>query len=207
MAQTPDLANDRLGGARGGRAGQQQVGERGIDRRIQGSVALDDLMDESDPLRPHRVEPSAAREQRPGVALADLRDHERADDRRQDPETRLGEPEAGARLRDDEIGHGAQPHPASERRAVDTSDDRCRTRIDHLEHVGHRHGVVLVPLGVEGHRGPHPAEVGAGAERRSVAGQDHRAQLGRTLLCEGGERGSKLGDECGIEGVVDLRAR
>ena len=62
-------------------------------------LALDDLVDEPDPLRPHRVEPAAAGEQRPGVALADLRDHERGDDRRQDPEPRLGEPEPRAATR------------------------------------------------------------------------------------------------------------
>ena len=58
--------------------------DRRLDGGVQRRLALDDLVDEPDPLRPDRVEPAAAGEQRPGVALADLRDHERRDDRRQD---------------------------------------------------------------------------------------------------------------------------
>ena len=140
------------------------------------------------------------------MALADLGDDERADDRRQDPEPRLGEPEPGPRLGDDEVGDGAQAHPATERRAMDARDHRRRTRVDGLEHLGHRHRVLLVALGVERHRGAHPVEVGAGAERRSVAGQDDRAKLARRFAGEQRERGPQLGDQRGVERVVDVRA-
>ena len=66
-----------------------------VERRL----ALDDLVDEPDPLGPDGVEPAAAGEQGTGVRLADLRDDERRDDRRQDAEPRLGEPEPRARSR------------------------------------------------------------------------------------------------------------
>ena len=67
----------------------------------------------------------------------------------QDPEPRLGEPEPRPRLGDDEVAHRAQAHPAPERRALDARDDRHRARVDGLEHVGHRHRVLLVALDVE----------------------------------------------------------
>ena len=57
---------------------------RRVDRRVERRLALDDLVDEADALRPHGVEAPAAREERPGVGLADLGDDERGDDRRQD---------------------------------------------------------------------------------------------------------------------------
>ena len=83
--------------------GGEQVGDRCVDRRVERRLALDDLVDEPDPLGPHGVEPAAAGEQRPGVRLADLGDDERRDDRRQDPEPRLGEAEPRAGLGDDEV--------------------------------------------------------------------------------------------------------
>ena len=106
------------------------------------------------------------------MGLADLRDHERRDDRRQDPQTRLGEPEPRAALGHDEVADRAQPHPAAERGALDAHDERHRAGVDRLEHVGHRHRVLLVALDVERHRRAHPGDVGAGTERRPVAGQD-----------------------------------
>ena len=99
VAQPADLADDRLGRPRRGRVRGQHVGDRRVDGRVERGLALDDLVDQPDPLGPDGIEPAATREQRAGVRLADLRDHERRDDRRQDPEPRLGEPEprAGSR--------------------------------------------------------------------------------------------------------------
>ena len=77
-----------------------------------------------------RIEPATRREQRSRVGLADLGDDERRDDRRQDPEPRLGEPELRARLRDHQVADGAQAHPATERRALDPGDDGDGARVD-----------------------------------------------------------------------------
>ena len=102
-----------------------------------------------------------------------------------------------------ETAHRPIPPPSAE--PVDPGDDRHRAGVDGLEHVGHRHRVLLVALGVEGHRRAHPGEVGAGTERRSVAGQDDRPELGRALAGEHREGRPQLGDERRIERVVDLR--
>ena len=105
---------------------------------------------------------------------------------------------------DDEVADGAQAHPAAERRPW----TRAMTGTGHvsmrLEHVGHRHRVLLVALDVERHRGAHPGDVGAGAERRAVAGQDDRAERPRLLASERRERRPQLGDERRVERVVDL---
>src|SRR5207302_1953043 len=60
VAQPPDLADNRLRRADGGRTRSQDVRDDGVDREIEGGVALDHLVDEPDPLRPQRVEPAAA---------------------------------------------------------------------------------------------------------------------------------------------------
>jgi hypothetical protein len=85
-----------------------------LDGGVEARLAFDHLVDEPDPLRADRVEPAAAREQAPRVALPDLRDDERRDDRRQDAQPRLGEAEAGPGLGDHEVGHRAQPHAAAQ---------------------------------------------------------------------------------------------
>ena len=170
------------------------------------ALALDDLVDEPDPLRPQGIEPAAAGEQGTGVRFADLRDDERRDDGGEDAEPRLGEPESRARLGDHEVAHRAEAHPAPERRALDSRDDGHGARVDGLEHLGHRHRVLLVALDVERHRGAHPVDVRAGTERLAFAGEDHGAQLRRRISLECRERRPKLGDQRGIERVPDRRA-
>ena len=100
--------------------------------------------------------------------------------------------------------HSPMPPPSAApwTRAI----DRDRARVDRLEHLGHRHRVLLVALDVERHRRAHPVDVGAGAERRTVAGEDDGPQLGRRLAGEAGERRPELGDQRGVERVVDLGA-
>ena len=56
VGQTADLADDRLRGASGRRSGVQEVRDRAVDRRIEGGLTLDDLVDETDPLCPQGVE-------------------------------------------------------------------------------------------------------------------------------------------------------
>ncbi len=207
VAKTTDLANDRLRGAGRRRAGHQDIGDRGLHGRTQRRLAFHDFVDEPDPLCPHGVEPSAAGKQRARMRFADLRHDEWGDDGRQDPETRLGEPESGAALCDDEVRDGTQPHAATERRAVDPRDDRHRTDIDRLEHVGHGHRILFVALDIERHRRAHPGDIGTGAERWPVAGQHDRPQCHRFLARQRAERRAQLRDDGRIECVVDIGPR
>ena len=114
-------------------------------------------------------------------------------------------PKRVAGLGDDEVGHGAQPHPAPEGRAVDPGDHRHRAGVDRLEHVGHRHRVLLVALDVEAiaariqamsapaqNDGPSPARTTARSSVGVFAGEQR-------------ERRPQLRDQAGIERVVDLR--
>ena len=138
--------------------------------------ALDDLVHQADAERTRRVEAAPAGEQRPGVGFADLGDHERGDHRRKDPETRLGEPELGACFGDHDVAHGTQPHAAAQRRALDARDHGDRARVDRVEHLRERHRVLLVAFPIELEAGAHPADVRAGTERGTIAGEDDRAQ-------------------------------
>ncbi len=75
---------------------------------------------------------------------------------------------------------------------MDAGDDRHGAGVDGLEHVGHRHRVLFVALGVEAHRRPHPGEVGPGTERRAVAGQDDRPELRGSFAGEQPRRSSAV---------------
>ena len=61
--------------------------------RVERRLALDDFVHESDPQRARCIESAAAGKEGPGVGLADLGNHERRDDRRQDSQPRLREAE------------------------------------------------------------------------------------------------------------------
>ncbi len=204
MAEAPHLADDRLRGPGGGRTRGEHVANCCLDGGVQPGLALDHLVDEPDALRADRVEPTPAGEQGACVALADLRDDERRDHRREDAQPCLGEAETGAGLGDHQVRHCAQPHAAAERRPVNACDDRHRARVDRLEHVGHGHRVLFVAFDIELHRGAHPCDVGAGTERRPGPGQHNRPELGRALARERGKGRSKLGDDGSVERVVDL---
>jgi hypothetical protein len=205
VSEAADFADDGFRGTRGCRACGQDIGDRRLDRRVESFLALGQLVDEPDPLRPDRVEATAARKQRTRMGLPDLRDDERRDDRGEDAQPCLGEPESGAALGEDQVGHGAQAHPAAECRPLNARDDGHRADIDRFEHVGHRHRVLLVALDVERHGGAHPGDIGAGAERRSITGEDDDTERAGVFASEAGERGPQLRDQRGIECVVDVR--
>ncbi len=81
-------------------------------------------------------------------------------------------------------------------------------RVDRVEHLGHRHRVLLVGLAVERQRGAHPGDVRAGTERRAVAGQDDGPQRTSAILArERAEGRPQLGDQRRVERVVDVGPR
>ncbi len=205
MRQAAHLADDRLRRPGRRRARQQEVADGDIHRGVERREPLDELVDEADPLCSDGVEPAARPEQSARACVSPIRAITygamvagRIPSRVSVNPKRVP---ASAMTRS---ATAQRPMPAAEREPVHAGDDRRRTRVDRLEHLGHRHRVVLVRLAVEVERRAHPRDVGAGAERRPVAGQDDAAQSVRRLPRERRERGSQVGDRGRVERVVDL---
>src|SRR5467141_147691 len=124
----------------------------------------------------------------PRGALADRAHHVRADRRRRQAELRLREAELRLRRADGDVAGGDQAGAAGERRAVHARDGRLGQAIERGEHVGKRPGIGEVFLVAVARHALHPVEIGAGAERRAVAGQHDDAgrfvslELGKTIL-------------------------
>ena len=180
--EPPLIADERLRRSRGARPGAPQLVEDRGQARVERRLVGEHLVDEADVGGAPRVEALPGREEGPRGRLADLGEHERRDDGGDDAELRLGEAEDGAGRREDDVAHRAEAHPAAERGALDARDHRDRARVDGREHVGHGGRVALVVLHRQADAGAHPGHVGAGAERRAVAGQHDGAQRRRRLV-------------------------
>ena len=92
------------------------------------------------------------------------------------PEPHLGEAEARVLAREHDVAAAREAGAAAERGAVDPRDHRHGAGVDGREHRGEALGVGDVLLVRELARGPHPLEVGTGAERGAAAGEHDRAQ-------------------------------
>ena len=184
---------------RGLRARGPQLRDHPLDRRVE--VARD-LLDEPDPQRRGRVEPLAGDEVAPRGARADLRQRERRDHRRDDPELDLGERELRLGPGDRDVRAGDEPAAAAERVALDAPITGAGHGVDRLEHHPQPPRVGDVLLVAELDRGPHPVDVGAGAEARPVAREHDRARV-----ADVGERLGQLGDQLGVERVAPVRPR
>ena len=98
-------------------------------------------------------------------------------------------PKVGLGAGDDDVGDGAQAHPAAERRAVDAGDDRHRAGVDGGEHRLHRGRVALVVLDATARSAARIHSTSAPAQKTGpVAGQDDAAQRVRRLAGEAVER-------------------
>ena len=176
-----------------------QLGDDPLDRSVEVGV---DLVDEPDPVRRGGVEALARDEVAPRPARADLREGEGRDHRGDDPELHLREGEDGSRLRNGDVGAGDEAGAASERMPLHPGDDGSGAAVDRLEHAAEGVRVGDVGLEVERDGGAHPLDVGAGAEARPVAGEQHRARL-----ADVDERLGQLCDQVGVEGVSRLGPR
>ncbi len=149
-----------------------------------------------------RVEALAGDEVAARMAGADLRECERRDDGRDEPELHLRKREDGVRRRDRDVGCRDESGSSAERVTVHTRDDRRRTGVDRLEHLAHRIRVGDVRIERQSHRPAHPLDVGARTEARAFAGEDD---------CPGAtnvdERLGELGDEPRVERVAPVRPR
>ena len=163
--------------------------------------------------RPMRSARSASKrwpvdEQGARVRLADLRHHERADDRRDDAELRLGEAEGRVGGRDDDVGDRAQAHPAPERRALHAGDHRHRTAVDRPRtspawpprpaRSRRRTGRSRTASTRRPRRRRRPDPAPASTTPRRASGASVAERL---------ERRPQLADQLRVEGVADLGAR
>ncbi len=161
-------------------------------------------MDQPRGQRPRGVEALTGDEHGAGEGAPDLADGVGRDDRRDDAEQHLGEPEGRGLGADGDVADGREAGAAAQRVAVDAADERLRQLVQRSVHRVHARGVgdVLVERPVL-HR-PHPVEVGAGAEHGAGPGEDDDPD--RVVGAQGLRGARQLGDERRVEGVADLGA-
>ena len=136
-----------------------------------------DLVDEPDAKRGAGVEALSGEEVAARGPVADPRQHERRDDRGDDPELDLGEAERRVLGRERDVDGRGEAAAAAEAVALDASDDRGRAGVDRLEHPVEAQRVLDVLLVGEVDRRALPVDVGAGAEALAFAGEDDDARV------------------------------
>jgi len=137
------------------------------------------------------------------MALAHGGDHIGADGGCGQSELDLRQAKLGFLRRQRDVAGGDQAHAAGKGRPVHARDGRLFRHVDGVEHGGQRQGVgVVLPQAVAGHLF-HPVQVGAGAERRAMTRQHHRAYA-LVRVC-GLERLCQFRNHGFVEGVAHLR--
>ena len=107
-----------------------------------------------------------------------------------------------SRRADRDVARGDQTGASGEYRAVHARDGRLGKAVERRQHQRERLGVGEVLIVAVLRHALHPVEVGAGAERRAVAGEDDDAHL--VILPHGDERVVQLLDESIVERVAQL---
>ena len=168
------LAHEPLRPPRRLRARREQLADDPLDRRVE---IVGDLVHEPDAQRGLRVEALAGDEVAPRRARADLRERERRDDRRDDPELHLRERERASGAATAMSAHATSPAPPPSAwpctRATtgagqpSIASSICRSAL--------RVGDVL--LVARARPSAHPLDVGAGGEARALAGEHDRAHV------------------------------
>ena len=191
------LADQTLRRADRLRARREEMVDDTADRAVQ---VLGDLVHQPDPEGGLRVEALAGEEVAARRAAADPREHERRDDRRDDPKAHLGEAEDGVSAGDDDVGAGHEARSPAESEALHPGNDRRRAGVDRVEHPVEAHGVrdVLVIGEVDG--GALPLHVGSRTEARPLAGKH-----GDARVAGAGEGLGQLRDQRSVEGISPLR--
>ena len=112
-----------------------------------------------------------------GAAGAEAPHHVGGDDRRNEPEARLGGSEAGGFLGDDVIGTHRESEAASERRSLHRRNDRRRERGNRSEKSRKAPRIAAVFFLARPSRLPHRFQVGPGAEDPPLPLQHHHPAL------------------------------
>ena len=146
-----------------------------------------------------RFEPLAGQEVAARGSRSDLREHERRDHSRDDPELHLGEAEDGIVGGNGDVGASGQSATAAEAVALDPGNDWSGTTVDGSEHPVQAERVLDVLLVAEVDRRALPVDVGAGAEALALTGQDHGPRVAHV-----GEGLCQLANELRVERVSSL---
>ncbi len=116
-----------------------------------------------------------------------------------EPDLRVAEDRIGSCHRD--VAAGNEPRAAAQRKALHPGHDRCRARLDGLQHAVEPHRILDVLVEREVDRRTLPLDVGARAEAPAFPGEHHTAGV-----ADVGERFCESGDERRVECVVAFRA-
>jgi dihydrodipicolinate synthase/N-acetylneuraminate lyase len=177
--------------------------EESIDDRGDGLRRIGrHFLHESDAERDVGSKMFAGQEPAPGRPGPDLRENERRDDSRNDPQPHLREPEYGVLRRDGDVGARDEPTPPAERIAVNLDYYGSRAAVDRLAHPEEAEGVFDVLLVGQVDRGALPFDVGAGAEALALTREDYGTRIPDVRECVG-----ELRDQRRVERVVSLGAR
>jgi dihydrodipicolinate synthase/N-acetylneuraminate lyase len=144
----------------------------------------------------------AGQEPAPGCPRPDLREDERRDDSRNDPQPHLREPEYGVLRRDGDVGTRDESAPSAERIAVNLDHHRGRAAVDGLAHPEEAERILDVLLVGQVDRGALPFDVCTGTEARALTREDDGPRISDLRKCVG-----ELRDECRVERVTPLGAR
>lgn len=177
----------------------EELSHHTVDRSVEVGR---DFMDEPDPESSRGIEPLARKEETPRRTFPDLRQHERRDHGRDDPELDLREPEGRILRRDRDVDSRCHAGSAAERVPLDPRDDGSGAVVDRLHHPEQAHRVLDVVVEGKVDCRSLPFDVGAGAEAFAVPSEEHEPGVANV-----GERLSQIPDELGVERVPTLRLR
>jgi len=168
------------------------------------SFRLDQLVDQADAQGGLGVEMLAGGEPATRLAGADRIDDIGRNHRRQQAQAAFGQPEARAGAGDGDVAAGNQADPATEGGALDAGNGRLGQLVQGPHQPGQGQRVLAVVFLAGGGHATHPLHVRARRERGAFAGEYHRADV---VVAAGGlQGGGQLGDQRGVEGVVQGRA-
>jgi hypothetical protein len=174
-----------------------------IDGRIE-LIGRDAFVQQSDSSRGGGIEHLTADEIAPRLPEPDRRDHVRRDHRRHEPELDLAERELRGLGADRDVAARNEPDAATVGRAVDLRDRRLGEEVQRAHQRREPKRVLLICRFAGLRHAAHPAEIGAGRERRAGAGQHDAADVCVELAVEQCRR--EVGDQLVVEGVVHRRA-
>jgi len=180
-----------------------QLDSKSGHRAIQFLVVVDDGMHEPDAQRLHRVDSFGREKIASRHALADSANHIRADHRRQQPQSYLGERKLRCASGHSDVTAGDEANTAAVSRSLHARDRGLAVILQRMHQISQRYRIAQIfGFGVSRHA-LHPVEVGTGLETLPVGGQDDHAHIRRCLQLS--QPGSQARYQAIVEGVMQRR--